>query len=136
MNAKEYLSQYNKALRYTEKCFERLEAVLNVSPGSPKIDGMPKGGEQSDLSEIVGDIIELQKTAEKAKAKALKLAAEIIDTVNSVSDQKEKELLWLRYIDGRKWEEVAEEMHYSSQHIYRLHGQALQSIDIIRARKN
>lgn len=35
------------------------------------------------------------------------------------------ELLILRYIDGKRWEEIACIMHYTFRHITRLHGQAL-----------
>jgi DNA-directed RNA polymerase specialized sigma subunit len=43
-------------------------------------------------------------------------------------EPSERHLMRLRYIDGRRWEEIAVEMHFSIQHIWRLHGIILQKM--------
>ena len=35
-------------------------------------------------------------------------------------------ILELRYICGMKWEDIAQEVHYSLQHVHRLHKQAIE----------
>lgn len=37
-------------------------------------------------------------------------------------------LMELRYLECKDWEEISAEMAYSTQHIYRLHGEALERI--------
>ena len=50
----------------------------------------------------------------------------------SVIDQVEDPVLWAllrdRYIDRRGWREIAKAYAYSEQHIYRIHGRALQEV--------
>lgn len=57
-----------------------------------------------------------------------KLMADIERVVNRISDKKEREVLTLRYIDGKKWSELAEELLYSEQHIHRIHQKALEKL--------
>lgn len=54
--------------------------------------------------------------------------AEIERAISRISDKKESELLRLRYIDGKKWSEIAEEMLYSEQHIHRIHQKAIEKL--------
>ncbi len=54
-----------------------------------------------------------------------KIMADIERTIDRISDKKEREVLTLRYIDGKKWSELAEELLYSEQHIHRIHQKAL-----------
>ena len=51
--------------------------------------------------------------------------AEVEKAVGRLSDGNCRQVLWERYISGKKWVEIAEEMLYSEQHIHRLHKKAL-----------
>ena len=48
--------------------------------------------------------------------------------IDSLSDTAQREVLTRRYIFRQKWEEIAEEMNYSRQHVTRIHGRALQKM--------
>ena len=48
--------------------------------------------------------------------------------IASVPDAVQREVLTRRYIIGQRWEDIAESMNYSRQHITRLHGYALQNM--------
>ena len=48
--------------------------------------------------------------------------------IASVPDQAQREVLTRRYIIGQRWEDIAECMGYSRQHVTRLHGYALQKM--------
>lgn len=51
--------------------------------------------------------------------------AEVEKVLGRISDGNCRQVLWERYILGKKWVEIAEEMCYSEQHIHRLHKKAL-----------
>lgn len=132
MKTKEYLGQYIKAKRYAERCFERMKAI-DVNPRSPRLDGMPKATSSgSDLADTVARIVEIKKTAETAYQKMLILESEISDVIEAVPDLDEKMLLRLRYIEGLKWNEVAETMHMAERTVFYLHGDALNSAELYR----
>ena len=48
--------------------------------------------------------------------------------IASVPEQSQREVLTRRYIIGQRWEDIAESMSYSRQHVIRLHGYALQKM--------
>ena len=56
--------------------------------------------------------------------------AEVENAVGQITDEKCREVLWERYISGKKWTEIAEKMLYSEQHIHRLHQRALKMVVI------
>ena len=57
---------------------------------------------------------------------AARQRAEVL--IDSVPDAVQREVLTRRYIIGQTWEDIAESMNYSRQHITRLHGYALQNM--------
>lgn len=57
---------------------------------------------------------------------AARQRAEVL--IASVPDAVQREVLTRRYIIGQTWEDIAESMNYSRQHITRLHGYALQNM--------
>lgn len=54
--------------------------------------------------------------------------AEVEKAIERLSDGNCREVLWERYISGKKWAEIAEEMCYSEQHLHRLHNKALELV--------
>lgn len=54
--------------------------------------------------------------------------SEVEKAVGRLPNGNSKQVLWERYISGKKWAEIAEEMCYSEQHIHRLHNKALELI--------
>ena len=50
------------------------------------------------------------------------------ELISSVPDPVQREVLTRRYIIGQRWEEIAESMGYSRQHVTRLHGYALKKM--------
>ena len=55
---------------------------------------------------------------------------EILIAIDRVQNDTLKALLLERYINGKKWEQIAIDLNYSWRQIIRLHGQALQEITI------
>lgn len=55
--------------------------------------------------------------------------AKIERTIDRLESEKYRQLLFLRYIEGKKWSDIAETMCYSVQHIHRMHKLALGKLD-------
>ena len=55
---------------------------------------------------------------------------EIMAAINNVQDSTLRALLTEKYINGKKWEQIAVDLNYSWRQIIRLHGRALQEITI------
>lgn len=51
-----------------------------------------------------------------------------IEAAIDALDGRERYIMRARYIEGRKWEEIALVMNYSIQHLWRVHGDILQGM--------
>lgn len=61
----------------------------------------------------------------KARNQCICRMFDLINKIESMKDESEKDLLTYRYINGLKWQEIANKMGYSLQHIHRIHKKAV-----------
>ena len=123
---KEYLKSYRRAVKREKDILDEIQR-LRADKMFPSVvnDGMPKGSNQSDLSDyiaILDEQIELLKVERLEKARCYQ---KIEKQIRQMGNEDEQEVLRLRYITGLKWEEVAARMSYSWKHIHRIHSSAL-----------
>ena len=127
---KEILNSYKLVCKGYEWAWNRyIEFKYKIEAArSTKIDGMPKGTKTIQLDDLVIQMTEYYEDYKKVLKNFLETRKKIETAINGVEDEKLKELLLLKYIDCKTWEEVSEEMRYSNQHIYELHNKALKII--------
>ena len=127
MTAKEYLMQYRRLtikLKRLEKDIEDVRAER--SSISINLDGMPHGSGLGDkVATLAAKLIDMERELIWMRSDAWEKRMEIIRAVGMLENADQSLLLQLRYIDGKTWEEIAVEMHYSFRHVLRLHGYAL-----------
>lgn len=116
---KEYLRSYRRAVKREKDILDEIQR-LRSDKMFPSVanDGMPKGSNQSDLSDyiaILDEQIELLKVERLEKARCYQ---KIEKQIKQMENEDEQEVLRLRYITGLKWEEVAARMSYSWKHIH------------------
>jgi len=78
-------------------------------------------------------MIDLQNELKRDIEALVDLKKEIMNTIRLVADSEQQTLLEKRYLCFLSWEKIAVEMHYSIQHIYRMHDEALNVVDKILA---
>jgi DNA-directed RNA polymerase specialized sigma subunit len=54
-----------------------------------------------------------------------KTRAIILERISLIENPTYKRILYLRHVEGKKWEDIAAEMHYATQHIHRIHKKAI-----------
>lgn len=126
--AKKYLNQaykLDKRLQRERRNLKKLQSSAEYH--SPSLEG-GRGGSGGGLSESVSRIMEeearIQQLTDFYTAKYI----EIENAIHSINDDILEEVLELRYLHYMKWEDIADKMHYSLAHMYRLHGFALQKM--------
>lgn len=134
MTAKEYLRQYEEANRLALRCkteyeleIEKIDAIGSTLSN----DGMPHGNGVSRKTE--DKAIRLADKAIKWKSAELDAIAkrqEVFEVVNQVSGI-EGDILYERYINLHKWEEICVLVHYSWNGIHRAHRRALATVQSI-----
>ena len=89
----------------------------------------------SKVERCVLKIIEVQEGLKDDINELVELKKEIMSTIKAVDDVELQTLLEKRYLCFLSWEKIAVEMHYSIQHIYRMHDSALAAVtEILDAR--
>ena len=91
---------------------------------------MPGGGSRnvSRMQDIIGKIIALENEINRDIDALVDLKREMVATIKAVADPECQTLLELRFLCFKTWEQIAVEMDYSIQHIYRLRDRALKMI--------
>lgn len=74
---------------------------------------------------IIDKIVDLQDEIYQDIVTLESVSHEIRQVIESVEDDRERQLLQYRYIDGLSWEQVAVTMGYGWRHVHKLHSKAL-----------
>ena len=131
MTTKEYLNRVrrqNYILKQTEKELNEIRAdilTLRASSLSEHVSG-------SKNSDTADKYIRLESYMEKVNAewdKLIDMRNAAKDLIGAMPDPMHRAVLYARYINGQRWEDIAMDMHYSWKGIFKLHGQALRVFD-------
>lgn len=131
MTAKEYLNRVrrqNYILKQTEKELNEIRAdilTLRASSLSEHVSG-------SKNSDTADKYIRLESYMEKVNAewdRLIDMRNAAKDLIGAMPDPMHRAVLYARYINGQRWEDIAMDMHYSWKGIFKLHGQALRVFD-------
>ena len=107
-----------------EELYELMELINDPFP-----DGLSPCGEKMRRDIIDKREMMRLQIENRIKEKEERLDR-ITDAVNAVSNESERRLLLLRYIDGFTLEEIADQMRFSYRHILRIHNNALEHFEI------
>ena len=130
--AKEFLRQYEYADRRARRLkaeYEQellmIDAVRSVSDN----DGMPHGsGISKPVEEKAIRLADKAMRWKMAELDAIHARQTVFELINSI-DGIEGDVLYERYINFRKWEEICILVHYSWQGVHLVHRRALALIE-------
>ena len=96
---------------------------------SPNLSGMPRGGGGGGTQGAISKIVDLETEINAEIDKLVGKRKKIESVICAVEDSTLRTLLEYRYINGKKWEEIALMMGYDYRWALRLHGRALSAVD-------
>lgn len=126
-NPKEYLRQ----LRRLELCIEQRQEELNRLReliGCNAIDYGERVQTSPSADSIPNEVIrraELEADISRKIERFLKLKHKIINEIQSLDNAVYVKILYMRYVEYKSLDEIAEKMNYSYRQVLRLHGTAL-----------
>ncbi len=122
---KEELKKYLWLRRNIEQLEEQLLVLeTEATRITTRMSHQPKGGEARTMQDIVLDMVEVDEKINATLQDSYKLLHKIETAIESLPE-REKYLMRARYIEGKSWEQIAVDMHYSWQHVHRIHAKAL-----------
>ncbi|MFQ7874016.1 MAG: hypothetical protein ACLUN9_22840 [Enterocloster aldenensis] len=126
---KEFLMSYQKEKWRVRRLEEQLEE-LRQNKMSPSVtnDGMPHGTDKKDLSDYAVKVDEIEQELVTARYNRICAFQEVQRRIESMEDEREKDLLTYRYLKGLKWEEVCVRMDYKWRQVHRIHAKALKNL--------
>ena len=128
MTAKEYLQKIQKYRQVMEMYSDRIEELYNEAAGLKAIvydKDRVQVSVTNQMEEVFAQIdAEVQKYV-KARMRYEREVRKRIDQIAGLDNDLYARVLTLRYVDGKRWEEIACIIGYSFRHVTRIHGQAL-----------
>lgn len=127
-----YFNQYKYLNAEIDRKISSLEnwrsKLFNVTA---TMSDMPKSNNRSNAIENgVATIDEIESEINNDIDELISLKKEIEGKIDGVENLKLRELLKCRYLDEKSWEEIAYRNGISWRHVYRLHENALDKINI------
>lgn len=127
---KRYLKRYKK----NNALIDRLENKLSMlderiySLRSPIISDMPKGGAKITNEDLIAEKKELEDRINRLLLKGRTYKGEILEKIDELEDPRYAEILEAFFIDLKGFEEIGENMGYTTRHVIRLYSEAIASM--------
>ena len=126
MMNKRQLSRYYYLTLEIKDLEDRIKEVSSTIVGSAKLTGMPHGSGKSDpVNDKVELLIRLKNKLESRKNKSLKELEKIEDYISEIEDIEIRIIFTKRYIQFKRWDEIAKEMCMSESSVFRRHKEQL-----------
>ena len=130
---KDRLWRYKEALldidswqRELEEWRTRAEKITQV------VSDMPRGGKALEVDDIVIKMDEILDNIEAKVSESQKIKLELEIAFEGLNDGILEGLMKYRYINCLDWAQIAIVMGYSEPHCWKLHGKALEKLEVDR----
>jgi len=124
------LMQYQWLLKNIEKLEEKLlEIDTQLQRITTRYTLVPvsRTGSRDVMGELIVKKIEIEEEINRKLQESYRKLNEIEKAIKKL-DEREKLLMRLRYIQGKDWMEICDEMGYSWRQIHRIHKKALNKL--------
>lgn len=131
MTTKERLS---RAYRLDRKIKSKVDQITEMKALATKVNTamsdirVQTSRNDHRLEDIMIKIMEYQNELCDEMERLVEIKKEIKDAIDTVNNDEQRLVLEMRYLLYMRWEEIAVEMNYSMDHIYRLHRDGLLAI--------
>lgn len=133
MTAKEYLMQakYLSQRIHSKTC--QLQELRDLAVTVTQVlSDMPKSQKVSSrIEETVAKIIDYQDEIAVDIKDLVAIEKEISERISQLDKTEYQLILTERYLEGKDWHEIAEDMHYTTRWVQSLHGEALQAMQAV-----
>lgn len=136
---KKFLKQYKKLIYKIKTLDDELECLrMDELPGGidyskDKVQTSPTN--DSMINHVIR-IDDITRDIERCREDAKKRCKEIIKAIDTLDDDMHQVVMHRRYILLESWETISYNIHYSTQRLYEIHGEALAEIKIENIREN
>ena len=129
---KEWLRRYREAARLERIKLDEVEQYRTAAEHVTQVlSGMPGGaGDGQALPRAVERIMDAMQEANAQVMECQQIRKEVMDTMAQTMDMQDYGILYMRYIGGMKWEQIAVKIGMDVSRVYRRHKAAVKALDI------
>lgn len=131
--AKKYLSQAFGLNQWIESKLGQIEELHDLAAkATVTYSDMPKNPNRdgSRMEDAVVKIVDLESEINQDMIQLVELKKDIIGRIKAVESTELQTVLGLRYLSYMRWEEIAIELGYGIDNVFRLHRNALDEITL------
>ena len=132
MNTKQYLNQVR---RYDRMISNKLSEIYQLKTLATSIsvatdgDRVQSSGNKDRMGNTVARLVDLERETDKLIQVYTEKRQVIISQIDSMEDMNFYDVLFHRYIEGKKFEAISEDIHYSWRQVMRIHDDALAAFE-------
>lgn len=126
---RQYLSLCGRIDALQKAIDDAMERAFSTNVTLKEIKVLSSPAEHDPMASNVCNAVDACETLYQYKADACVKLREILDAIESLTDETQKELLTLRYITGCGFPEIMNRMHYERTQMFVIHGRALIQIN-------
>lgn len=108
---------------------EAMQRAMNTSITLKEIKVLSSPAEHDPMARDVCSAVDACEILYAEKEKAQDALRVILSAIDSLKDERQKELLTRRYVTGEGFTEICEKMHYEKTQIFVIHGRALVEVN-------
>ena len=133
MNAKDYLGQ---AYRIDQRINCKIEQVSSLHSLATKatttVSDMPGSPTRNThrMENIIVKILDIEEEINTEITSLVDLKAEIMGVIKGLDNLEFQMLLELRYLCYKPWEQIALDLNYSVNNIFKMHKRALEELEV------
>lgn len=130
---KKFLWGYRDSLRRIARIESEIEELRAMKMGaSAGGRGPGRKGWADDLSSFAARLDELERDRGEELQNAMQAYERVMEPIKGVEDEREQDVLFYRYIKRMPWWKIAEEIGYSERWVLKIHGAALERLEIFK----
>ena len=132
MNTKQYLNQVR---RYDRMISNKLSEIYQLKTLATSIsvatdgDRVQSSGNKDRMGNTVARLVDLERETDKLIQVYTEKRQVIISQIDSMDDMNFYDVLFHRYIEGKTFEAISEDIHYSWRQVMRIHDDALAAFE-------
>lgn len=133
MTAKEYLSQARWLDVQIDSKIEEVKSLHSLaSKTTQTLSDMPgaKSRDSHRMENIIVKILMLENEINSDIDRLVDLKNEIHGVVRGIKNEEYRMIIEKRYLNYQPWDQIAAEMGFSVDNVYKLHGKALKEVEV------
>ena len=108
---------------------EAMQRATNTGITLKEVKVLSSPAEHDPMARDICSAVDACEILYQKKAEAEQALREILAAIDSLSDERQKEVLTIRYILGENFQTVCEKTHYEKTQVFVIHGRALVQIN-------